>query len=182
MIRSRVSRAAVAAAAFVAGLVAGVGALRGVSGGERLSAHAPMHRKLAVVRATRPELVVVGSSYSHRGVDPKVVGRALQAHGVSRRVYNLSAGGDLDVWTDGLSEELIGQLGAVRELGVIARTSVMRFRSATVPISEIAKALGVPRSDVELTSGAGNRNKTLTILGETSVLTRRIDTLIDAGE
>jgi adenylate cyclase len=46
-------------------------------------------------------------------------------------------------FADGLTEEVITALSQLRELRVIARTSVMRYKSATKGISEIAKELGV---------------------------------------
>jgi hypothetical protein len=44
----------------------------------------------------------------------------------------------------------------------------------------VAKAVGLAKSDVALISGAKDRNKTLSLTGETSQLTARIDALIDA--
>jgi len=46
---------------------------------------------------------------------------------------------------DGLTEELIGNLGTVHaaRLGVIARSSVMRFKGSTRPVNEVARDLRV---------------------------------------
>ena len=44
--------------------------------------------------------------------------------------------------TDGLTEELIADLGRVKDLGVIARTSVMKFKATTKTVAEIARELG----------------------------------------
>jgi DNA-binding SARP family transcriptional activator/Tfp pilus assembly protein PilF len=44
---------------------------------------------------------------------------------------------------DGLTEELIGSIAKVRDLRVVARTSVMRFKNTKKPVSQIARDLGV---------------------------------------
>ena len=56
---------------------------------------------------------------------------------------NFSASSEDDYLADGLTEELIGHLSRVRDLRVLARTSVMRFRDTTDPIGPIARELGV---------------------------------------
>lgn len=58
---------------------------------------------------------------------------------------NLSAEPDLEYLTDGLTEEMIMQLGALdgRKLGVIARTSVMRYKGGTAGIDQVGRELGV---------------------------------------
>ncbi len=57
----------------------------------------------------------------------------------------LNAGPDESYLGDGLTEELIAQLGAVEpdRLGVIARTSAMQYRNRTKAISEIGRELRV---------------------------------------
>lgn len=49
-------------------------------------------------------------------------------------------------------------------------------------IALVAKALGLARSDVAITAGGRDRNKTLFITGEKSQLTERVDALIDAQQ
>ena len=56
---------------------------------------------------------------------------------------NFSANAEDDYLADGLTEELIGHLSRVRDLRVLARTSVMRFKDTTGPIGAIAQELGV---------------------------------------
>ena len=58
---------------------------------------------------------------------------------------DLGADGETEYLADGLTEETLTHLGRLRpeSLGVIARTSVMRFKGGTEPVSEIARALGV---------------------------------------
>jgi len=42
-----------------------------------------------------------------------------------------------------MTEELIGRLAGIRNLRVISRTSVMRFKNTRVSVPEIARILGV---------------------------------------
>ena len=44
----------------------------------------------------------------------------------------------------------------------------------------IARTLGVAKSDVTIVTGAKDRTKTLLVHGDTTLLTERIDALIDA--
>jgi TolB-like protein len=57
---------------------------------------------------------------------------------------NLSAGSEPDRFSDGLTEEMIHELGGLepRRLGVIARTSTMTYKGSHRPISEVGRALG----------------------------------------
>ncbi|MGC2421750.1 MAG: winged helix-turn-helix domain-containing protein [Candidatus Acidiferrales bacterium] len=57
---------------------------------------------------------------------------------------NLSGDPQREYFSDGLTEELITELGRLspRELGVIARTSVMRFKGTRKSVPEIARELG----------------------------------------
>ncbi len=57
---------------------------------------------------------------------------------------NLSGDPAQEYFSDGLTEELIGTVARLfrGELGVIARTSVMRFKGSSRPVDEIAKELG----------------------------------------
>ena len=48
-----------------------------------------------------------------------------------------------EYFADGMTEALIGNLARIRALRVVSRTSVMRFKGATRPLSEIAQALNV---------------------------------------
>jgi TolB-like protein/DNA-binding winged helix-turn-helix (wHTH) protein/Tfp pilus assembly protein PilF len=59
-------------------------------------------------------------------------------------LQNLTGDASQDYFSDGLTEELIAQLGNVdpRHLSVIARTSVMRYKNTRTPVDEIGRALG----------------------------------------
>jgi TolB-like protein/DNA-binding winged helix-turn-helix (wHTH) protein/Flp pilus assembly protein TadD len=59
-------------------------------------------------------------------------------------LQNLTGDASQDYFSDGLTEELIAQLGNVdpQHLSVIARTSVMRYKNTRTPVDEIGHALG----------------------------------------
>ena len=58
---------------------------------------------------------------------------------------NLSGDPEQDYLSDGLTQEMIAQLGRLhpQSLSVIARTSVMRYKKADAPIDQIGRELGV---------------------------------------
>ncbi|MDA4127238.1 MAG: adenylate/guanylate cyclase domain-containing protein [Thaumarchaeota archaeon] len=56
---------------------------------------------------------------------------------------NMSPDPDDEFFAEGLTEDLITELSGIQTLGVIARTSVMRFKKTEKGIKEIAKDLGV---------------------------------------
>ena len=58
---------------------------------------------------------------------------------------NLSGDARQDLLTDGLTEELIGQLGSLNplRLGVIGRSSVMRYKGAPHGLDQVGRALNV---------------------------------------
>jgi TolB-like protein/DNA-binding winged helix-turn-helix (wHTH) protein len=59
-------------------------------------------------------------------------------------LQNLTGDASQEYFSDGLTEELIAQLGNVdpQHLSVIARTSVMRYKNTRTPVDEIGQALG----------------------------------------
>ena len=56
---------------------------------------------------------------------------------------NLSGDPAQEYLADGMTEELVGRLSGIRNLKVISRTSVMRFKDTKLSAPEIAKTLGV---------------------------------------
>ncbi|MGH9796339.1 MAG: winged helix-turn-helix domain-containing tetratricopeptide repeat protein [Candidatus Acidiferrales bacterium] len=58
---------------------------------------------------------------------------------------NLTGDPAQDYFSDGLTEEMISQLGNLdpQRLGVIARTSVMRYKQSPVPLDGVGRELGV---------------------------------------
>ena len=60
-------------------------------------------------------------------------------------IVNLTGDADQDYFGDGLTEELIAQLGSLhpQELRVIARGSVMRYKGSRTPIDQVGRELNV---------------------------------------
>ena len=58
-------------------------------------------------------------------------------------LQNLSGDPTQDYFADGMTEEIIGRLSAIRGLRVVSRTSVMQFKNTRTPAPQIAQALGV---------------------------------------
>jgi len=58
---------------------------------------------------------------------------------------NLTGDSSQDYFSDGLTEEMISQLGNLdpKQLGVIARTSVMHYKNSSTPLEQIGRDLGV---------------------------------------
>jgi TolB-like protein/Flp pilus assembly protein TadD len=50
---------------------------------------------------------------------------------------------DQEYFADGITDEITGKLAAIRDLGVISRTSTMPYKRSTKGLREIAKELGV---------------------------------------
>lgn len=77
---------------------------------------------------------------------------------------------------DGLHAASDGELS----IKVRVRAQPEKGKANKAVASVVAKALGTPKSDVELVAGARDRTKTLLVRGETSRLTAAVDALIDA--
>jgi adenylate cyclase len=56
---------------------------------------------------------------------------------------NISSSPGDDYFADGMTEELIATLSRIRNLGVIARTSVTRYKGLTKPVANIGRELNV---------------------------------------
>ena len=70
---------------------------------------------------------------------------------------NLSGDPAQEYFADGMTEELITALAPIPSLKVISRTSIMRFKSTTQPIGDIAHTLGVDAIVEGSVLHAGNR-------------------------
>ena len=88
---------------------------------------------LALVAAT----FVVYQIESRRAKQPAIRSLAVLP------LQNLSDDPAQQYLADGITEELIGRLAGIRDLRVISRTSVMRFKSTQLSVPEIARMLGV---------------------------------------
>jgi len=83
--------------------------------------------------------VVVPSEMSRFGERP-----ILDRHRLAILPFaNLSPDPDDKYFADGMTEEIISAVSKIGELSVISRTSVMRYRDATVPIGQIGSELSV---------------------------------------
>ncbi len=70
---------------------------------------------------------------------------------------NLSHDPEQDYFADGMTEELITDLGKIGALRVISRTSVMRYKGTKKPLPEIAKELNVDALVEGTVLRSGNR-------------------------
>ncbi len=74
----------------------------------------------------------------------KAVQRTRRIHSVAvLPLESLSRGKGQDYFVDGMTEELITELGKIQELRVISRTSAMLYKGARKPLGEIARELNV---------------------------------------
>jgi TolB-like protein/Tfp pilus assembly protein PilF len=70
---------------------------------------------------------------------------------------NLSGDPAQEYFADGMTEALIGDIGRLRDLRVISRTSVMRYKGARKPVAEIAAELHVDALLEGSVARGGNR-------------------------
>jgi serine/threonine-protein kinase len=56
---------------------------------------------------------------------------------------NLSGDEENEYFSDGITEDIINGLSRLRDLRVISRTSVMRYKGSVVPVQQVARELGV---------------------------------------
>jgi serine/threonine protein kinase/tetratricopeptide (TPR) repeat protein len=83
-------------------------------------------------------LTAVGAPVSRRSVPtPKIESIAVLP------LANLSGDPEQEYFSDGMTEELITNLGKISALRVISRTSVMRYKGTKKPLPEIARELNV---------------------------------------
>ena len=70
---------------------------------------------------------------------------------------NLSGDASQDYFSDGMTDELITELGQISELRVISRTSVMTYKGARKPLPQIARELNVDAVVEGTVLRSGNR-------------------------
>jgi TolB-like protein/DNA-binding winged helix-turn-helix (wHTH) protein/cytochrome c-type biogenesis protein CcmH/NrfG len=103
-------------------------------------------RRALLTAAIALVAVVAGSSYLFRDrlpfFRPAPTGRVLLA---VLPFENLSGDPEQEFFSDGLTDEMITQLGSLRleRLGVISRTSAMRYKHTAKTAAEIGRELGV---------------------------------------
>ncbi|MFZ0659020.1 MAG: hypothetical protein WAM05_09895 [Candidatus Binataceae bacterium] len=115
---------------------------------EGLPVHRKLHDKLSSVYAYELEL----DAWWNEGSHPQSALIAERYAGPNRRptlvvlpLRNLSGNPEQDYFSDGMTEELIGELGRIdpNQLAVIAHASAMRYKASTKAIGRIAQELGV---------------------------------------
>ena len=80
----------------------------------------------------------------YRGLLPTFISGAPRIQSIAvLPLANLSGDPDREFFADGVTEELITQLGKSTSLRVISRQSVMRFKNTSLPVREIARKLDV---------------------------------------
>ena len=81
--------------------------------------------------------------WSHYWANPKPAGGRLMLAVLP--FENLTGDADQEYFSDGLTEEMITQVGRLdpQRLGVIARTSVMHYKNSRQPLNEVARELRV---------------------------------------
>jgi TolB-like protein/DNA-binding winged helix-turn-helix (wHTH) protein len=79
-------------------------------------------------------------------------------------LVNLSGNPDQDFFADGMTEALITDLGKIRALRVISRTSVVQYKGAKKPLPEIARELNVDALIEGTVSRSGNHLRITTNL------------------
>ncbi len=106
----------------------------------------PKHRSAQVwvqIGAAAVLVLVALAAIWYRGQSVKLAAqRAIKSIAVLP-LKNLSGDASQEYLADGMTEELIGRLSGIRDLRVISRTSVMRFKDTQLAVPEIAKTLGV---------------------------------------
>jgi TolB-like protein/DNA-binding winged helix-turn-helix (wHTH) protein len=70
---------------------------------------------------------------------------------------NLSGDPEQEYFADGMTDALITNLGKIKALRVISRTSVMRFKQTTKPLPEVGRALNVDAVVEGTVQRSGNR-------------------------
>jgi len=87
----------------------------------------------------------------HRAAVPKIESIAVLP------LANLSGDPEQEYFADGMTEELITNLGKISALRVISRTSVMRYKGTKKPLPEIARELNVDAVVEGTVQRSGNR-------------------------
>lgn len=118
---------------------------------EGLPVHRHVHKKLATVYAHRSEVDAWWEGRRGHVTASAAAARDRRRSGSTRVIIavlpfaNMSSDSEQDYFGDGLTEEMISQLGRVspETLGVIARTTVMQYKGVSAPVRRIADELNV---------------------------------------
>ncbi|HEX5820064.1 MAG TPA: serine/threonine-protein kinase, partial [Gemmatimonadales bacterium] len=100
--------------------------------------------RFATAQAFAEALAVSPSTTTPTVVLPVAGAPALGARSIVVLPFeNRSPDPDNEFFADGLTEELISDLGKVRALSVLSRTSSMQLKGSTKPLGELGRELGV---------------------------------------
>jgi serine/threonine-protein kinase len=132
----------VTAAQFKEALVAATGPQAAA-----LADHPAGRRRRWVPVAVLGSLLALGAAFYISGLRDRILG-VTTAASIKLAVLpleNLTGDPGQEYFSDGLTEDMITQLGRLdpQRLGVIARTSAMRYRNTDKPIDQIGRELGV---------------------------------------
>ena len=117
-----------------------------------LTSHISLLRRVLAEGAGGRQFIETLPKRGYRFVGPcAAMAQPAAATGAGRRMLvvlpfeNLSGGGRHDYFSEGLTEEMISQLARLspEQLGVIARTSAMQYKSTTKTAQQIGQELGV---------------------------------------
>ncbi len=114
-------------------------------------ANVPLRWALALVIVA---LAAVGTWLGLRNIGPGAPPRTWVA---VLPMANLSPDASQEYFSDGMTDELITELGGITALKVISRPSVMRFKGTKLTVPEIARELNVGTVIVGSVFRAGNR-------------------------
>ncbi|MCX6634552.1 MAG: protein kinase [Acidobacteria bacterium] len=112
----------------------------------RLDSAAPAHhtrRRLRGWHAVAAALVLLLAGWAFHLSRSGVADRKPISSLAVLPLTNLSGDPQQDWFSDGMTEALIAELSQIEALKVISRTSVMQYRNAKKPLSQIARALNV---------------------------------------
>ena len=90
--------------------------------------------------------IAVALTINYRGLRGRLAGRASSPRITSLAVLpleNLTGDPQQEYFADGMTEELITNLGKLKSIRVISRTSVMRYKKTDKPLPQIANELNV---------------------------------------
>ncbi|MEP6770066.1 MAG: protein kinase [Acidobacteriota bacterium] len=137
-------------------------ALPGQPVGSGATSRRGSRRGLAWGGAALALLVLAGAALLWQRAQ-KVGARRPQATSSDRRsiavlpFQNLSPDPENSFFADGMTEDILAQLSKIRNLKVVSRTSVMRYKGTQKPLREIAAELGVAAILEGSVRRAGNR-------------------------
>ena len=105
----------------------------------------PRHAWAAAALALGIVLLVIAlGALDVGGVRHRLLGSRPGIHSIAvLPLTNLSGDANQEYFVDGMTEELINDLGRLNALRVISRTSSMTYKNATKPLKQIARELGV---------------------------------------